>query len=131
MPYRRLERNKSWPRDLISYVVTCWLRSSWLTYSSISRLIPNKTPRKLEVLTSVFWGVSFCVNRINYLCLRVALPILYLDLYILTLNCTNFTFASLISNLKQSYSQLSLFRFLTLINYRALPLTNRVRKNIV
>jgi hypothetical protein len=25
----------------------------------ISRLIPNKTPRKLKVLTSVFWGVSF------------------------------------------------------------------------
>jgi hypothetical protein len=29
-------------------------------YPLISRLIPNKTPRKLEAWTSVFWGVSFC-----------------------------------------------------------------------
>ena len=31
----------------------------------ISRLIPNKTPRKLEVLTSVFWGGSFCASQIG------------------------------------------------------------------
>jgi hypothetical protein len=30
-----------------------------------SRLMPNKTTRKLEVLTSVFRGVSVCASRIG------------------------------------------------------------------
>jgi hypothetical protein len=42
-----------------------WTDTSYSLY--ITRLIPSKTHQKLEVLTSVFWGVSFCVNRINYL----------------------------------------------------------------
>ena len=61
----------------------------------IFRSILNGIPRKLEVWTSVFWEFRFA-SRINtslFIRLCVALPILYLNLRILALKCTNFTFA--------------------------------------
>ena len=59
----------------------------------LSRSIPNGISQKLEVWTSVFWGVSFCKSD-QFIRLRIALPILWLDLrlYILALKCSNFTF---------------------------------------
>jgi hypothetical protein len=90
-----------------------------------------------EQNTSVFRGVWFCANRIkcSILRLRVALPIwriLYLDLYILTLKCTNFSFRWPYPESKMKpFPNISILLInINPIDSRAPPQTNRVGNNI-